>query len=62
MRSIRFRLMFIPQSVKIVRAASNEPAIAPYFVIVAQTWGVNPCSIPNHFRKGQNPTFKYFPF
>jgi hypothetical protein len=54
--------MFIPQSVKIMRAASNEPAIAPYFVIVAQTWGVNPSSIPNHFRKGQNPNFKYFPF
>lgn len=46
--------MFIHQSVKIVRAASNEPAITPYFVIIAQTWGVNPSSIPNHFRKGVN--------
>ncbi|MCC5670324.1 hypothetical protein LC653_42720 [Nostoc sp. CHAB 5784] len=35
----------MPQSINVVRAASNEPAIAPYWAIVDKTLGVNPSPV-----------------
>jgi hypothetical protein len=55
-------VIFIPQSINVVRAASNEPAIAPYWAIVDKTPGVKPSDIPKYLKNGQNPSCPNFLF